>query len=114
MKSMRPPSAHCRSSKTSTVGAAAAIRSKKVRHAVKSASRPPAGGSPTPRSASRAGSIQRRSASSGTYSASVAAIRARVVASSSDSTRRARWRTISPSDQKVTPSPYAGERPSCQ
>ena len=90
MKSMSPASAHWRSSKTSTVGAAEAIRSKNVRQAVKRASRPPAGDSPTPSSASSAGSIQRRSASSGTYSASVAAMWVRVAASSSDSTRRAR------------------------
>ena len=114
MKSMSPLSAQCRSSKTSTVGAAAAIRSKKVRQAVNRASRPPGGGSPIASRASSAGSIHRRSPSTGTKVSSTAAMRARVVASSSDSTRRARWRTISPSAQKVTPSPYAGERPSCQ
>ena len=36
------------------------------------------------------------------------------VASSSDSATPSRWRTISPRAQKVMPSPYAGDRPSCQ
>ena len=64
-----------------------------------------------PSSASIAGSIQRRSASSGTCSTTIAAIRSRVVASSSFSARPARPRIISPSAQNVIPSPYAGERP---
>ena len=52
-----------------------------------------------------AGPIQARSASSGTCSSSIAAIAARVVASSSVSWRRARPRIISPSAQNVIPSP---------
>ena len=64
--------------------------------------------------ASSAGSIRSRSLASGTYSSSVAAIRSRVVASSSSSVRPARRRTISPSAQNVTPSPYDGDRPRCQ
>ncbi len=45
--------------------------------------------------------------------ASISATRARVVASSSPSSRPARARIISPSAQKLIPSPYAGLRPSC-
>ncbi len=52
-----------------------------------------------------AGSIQRRSASSGTCLASAAATLALVVDSSSDSRRPHRPRTISPSAQKLMPSP---------
>ena len=81
-----------------------AIRSKNVRHAANSCSEPPVDVS-TPRRASSAGSIQRRSSSSGTYSTSVSAIFARVVVSSSVSSRPARRRTISPSAQKLIPSP---------
>ena len=88
-----------------TTGASAAIRSKKVRHAEKSWSCPPAGGSPTPSRARSDASIQRRSRSSGTQRATVSAIRARVVASSSASASPARSRTISPSAQKVIPLP---------
>ena len=46
-------------------------------------------------------------------SATVSAIRARVVASSSLSASPARPRTISPRAQNVMPSPYAGLRPAC-
>ncbi len=38
----------------------------------------------------------------------------RDLSASSVSAIRARWRTISPNDHRVTPSPYAGERPWCQ
>ena len=79
MKSSSPVSAHWRSSKTRTVVPLSAMRSKKMRQAANSSSRPPAGASSTPSSASSAGSIQRRSLASGTYSASVAATAARVV-----------------------------------
>ena len=41
-------------------------------------------------------------------------MRVRVVTGSSVSSRCARERTISPSDQNVIPSPYDGDRPSCQ
>ncbi len=94
-----------------TTGAVAASRSKNVRQAPNSCSEPTP--EPMPRSASSAGSIQRRSASSGTCSATVAATFARVVAASSVSSSPQRPRTISPSAQKLMPSPYAGERPSC-
>ena len=71
--------------------------------------------SPTPSRASSAGSIHRRSASSGdVVSRPSPRLRSRVVASSSVSARPARPRTISPSAQNVMPSPYAGERPWCQ
>ena len=94
-----------------TTGAVAAIRSKNVRQAAKSSSE---AAEPTsmPSSARRAGSIQRRSSASGTCSAIVSPIFALVVASSSVSSSPARRRIISPSAQKVIPSPYAGERPS--
>ena len=52
--------------------------------------------------------MRSRSPGSGTWSATVCAIRARVVAGSSDSSRPARERIISPSAQNVTPSPYEG------
>ena len=55
-----------------------------------------------------------RSSASATCSASDAATRSRVVASSSFSARPARLRIISDSAQNDTPSPYDGERPSCQ
>ena len=114
MNSMSPASAHWRSSNTRMVVPLSEIRSKKVRHAVKSSSRPPGAASPTPSSDRSAGSICRRSASSSTNSASVAAIRSRVATSSSSSRSPARRRTISPRAQKVTPSPKDGERPWCQ
>ena len=104
MKSSRPGSAWWRSSKTMTTGAPAASRSKNVRQAPKSCSGP-AALVPIPRSARRAGSIQRRSSASGTCAATVSAILRRVVASSSVSRRPARARTISPSAQNVIPSP---------
>ena len=72
MKSSRPESAHCRSSKTSTVVPRSPMRSKKRRQAGKSASRPPAGDGSTPSSASSAGSTMARSASSVTKSSIVA------------------------------------------
>ena len=83
MKSSRPPSAHWRSSKRRTVVPRSAMRSKKMRQAAKSTSRPPGGGGSRPSRVSSAGSTQRRSSASGTYSATVAAMRSRVVASSS-------------------------------
>ena len=67
-----------------------------------------------PSSASSAGSMRRRSSSSGTCCASISPMRVRVVTGSSVSSRCARERTISPSDQNVIPSPYDGDRPSCQ
>ena len=82
-----------------------ASRSKNVRHARNSSSRPPAGASPTPSSASIDGSIQARSPSSGTWVASISATLVRVVSVSSVSRRPARDRIISPSAQNVTPSP---------
>jgi hypothetical protein len=112
MKSNVPESAQCRSSNTSATSPVAAMRSKKVRHAPNSCSGL-ADSAPMPRSASRAGSIQRRSVSSGTCSITDAAIRARVVASSSSAASPARRRIISPSAQNVMPSPYDGERPVC-
>ncbi len=66
MKSSWPASAHWRSSNRRPTVPVDASRSKKVRHARKSSSRPPAGASPTPSSASIDGSIQARSPSSGT------------------------------------------------
>ena len=113
MKSSKPGSAQCRSSNTSAVVPWAAIRSKNVRHDANSSSEPPGGRSPTPSSASRPTSIQRRSSSSGTKVAMVSRTLRRVVASSSPWTSPQRYRTMSPSAQKVMPSPYAGERPSC-
>ena len=90
----------------------AAIRSKNVRHAPKSCS----GLMPRsiPSNTRRAGSIQRRSSTSGIQVAIVSATFARVVASSSVSASPILRRIISPSAQKVIPSPYAGERPTCQ
>ena len=112
MKSRVPLSAQCRSSNTITTGLDAAIRSKNVRHAENSCSDPLAPPS-EPSSASSAGSIQRRSASSGTNRATVPATLARVVASSSVSSSPQRERTISPSAHSGMPSPYAGDRPVC-
>ena len=66
-----------------------------------------------PSSASSAGSIHRRSASSGTCSLTHLrdpCPRRRLVVVSA---RPARRRTISPSAQNVIPSPYDGERPLC-
>ena len=96
-------SAWWKSSKTITTGPLAASRSKNVRHAPNSCCDPASDSSPS--SASSAGSIHARSDSSGTCSSSIAAIAARVVASSSVSWRWARPRTISPSAQNVIPSP---------
>ncbi len=107
MKSSVPESAQCRSSNTSATSPVSAMRSKKVRQAANSCSEL-AVSVPMPSSASSAGSIQRRSPSSGTCSMTVSAIRARVVASSSSAARPARRRTISPSAQNVIPSPYDG------
>ena len=90
MKSSSPASAHCRSSNRSVTIPVEASRSKNVRHARNSSSRPPAGASPTPSRASSAGSIQRRSSSSGTCVATISATFVRVVASSSVSSRPAR------------------------
>ena len=114
MKSRRPWSAQWMSSKTSTVVPCALTRSKNVRHAANSSSRSSVRTSSRPSRPSSFGSIQRRSASSGTYASSAAAILARVVTGSSLSASPARLRTISPRAQKVMPSPYAGERPWCQ
>ena len=113
MKSSSPSSAHWRSSNTRATVPFSAIRSKNVRQPAKSRSRPPGGASATPRRASRQGSMKSRSAGSGTCVARAAATPARVVASSSPSTRPARLRTISPSAQKLIPSPYDGQRPWC-
>ncbi len=113
MKSRRPSSDHWRSSKTRATVPVAAIRSKNVRHAAKSSSRPPGGVSSTPSRTSSRGSIQRRSSGSGTCRARTSATFVRVVWSSSPSASPARRRTISPSAQKVTPSPYDGDRPRC-
>ena len=74
MKSSRPSSAHWRSSKTRTTTPCSATRSKKTRQAAKSDSRSgrsSASLASSPSSWSRRGSIQRRSVSSGTRSASV-------------------------------------------
>ena len=108
-KSSRPVSAKWESSKTSTTVPLAAIRSKKIRQAANRSSE----GAPDsiPRSASSAGSTQRRSASSAIQCAHASRTLARVVGSSSVSRSCARARTISPSAQKVIPSPYAGDRP---
>ena len=57
MNSMSPASAHWRSSNTRMVVPLSEMRSKKVRHAVKSSSRPPGAASPTPSSDRSAGSI---------------------------------------------------------
>ena len=84
-KSTRPGSAHCRSSKTMTVGPSAAIRSKNVRQAEKSSSRSPDGASASPSRCARRGSIQRRSSGSVTNSATEAASLDRDEAASSDS-----------------------------
>ena len=73
MNSSRPASAHCRSSNTIATVPPSLMRSKKVRQAANSSSRPPAGRSSSPsRNASR-GSSQWRSSSSGTCSATDAA-----------------------------------------
>ncbi len=105
MKSRSPVSAHWRSSKSKIVVPFAAMRSMKMRQAANRRSRPPAGAGSSPSRVSRAGSTHRRSSGSGTYSTTVAAIRFRVVGSSSVAARPARRRTISPSAQKVIPSP---------
>ena len=90
MKSRRPASAHWRSSNTRVTIPVEAIRSKNVRQARNSSSRPPAGASPTPSRASRAGSIQRRSSSSGTWVTTISVTFARVVVGSSVSSNPAR------------------------
>ena len=105
MKSSRPASAHCRSSNTIATVPPSLIRSKKVRQAANSSSRPPAGRSSSPsRNASR-GSSQWRSSSSGTCSATDAASFDRDTPGASVSAIPARIRTISPSAQNVMPSP---------
>ncbi len=105
MKSINPGSAHCRSSNTSTVGPRSAIRSKKVRQAEKSSSRSPPGASASPSREASASSTQRRSSGSETNSPTEAANLARAWEGSSPSVILARMRTISPSAQKVIPSP---------
>ena len=105
MKSSSPSSAQWMSSNTRPTVPSAASRSKNVRQAANSSSRPPDGASASPSRTSSRGSIQRRSASSGTCSSTIRATAARVVGSSSPSVRPARRRTISPSAQNVTPSP---------
>ena len=113
MKSMRPGSAHWRSSKTSTVGPRSAIRSNSVRHAAVSSSRSRRRRRPG-QECRELGLHTRRSASSATYSPAIAASLARAASPSSDSAIRARPRTISPRAQNAMPSPYAGDRPWCQ
>ena len=112
-KSSRPSSDHCRSSTTNATVPVSASRSKKVRQAAKSSVRPPAGDSPIPSRTRIRGSIQARSVSSAMWASTIALIAERVASSSSPSVRFARRRIISPSAQKVTPSPYDGERPRC-
>ena len=72
MKSISPMSAHWRSSNTSTTTPSSAIRSKSRRHAANIVSRSSALASSWPSRARRAGVIDRRSDSSGTYVSSVA------------------------------------------
>ena len=105
MKSSKPASAHCRSSKTIATVPASLIRSKNVRQAANSSSPPPVGRSSRPsRNASR-GSSHRRSSSSGTCWATDTASLERETPGASVSAIPARIRTISPSAQKVMPSP---------
>ena len=104
-KSMSPGSAHCRSSKTMTVGPRNEIPSKNARQAEKSSSRSPAGDSTSPRRWASRGSIHLRSSGSETNSATEAASLALDEAASSDSLMAARILTISPSAQNVMPSP---------
>ncbi len=109
MKSSRPSSAHCRSSKTRITTPFSAIRSKKTRQAANSDSRSgrssASDASTRPSSCRRRGSIQRRSASSATHSSSEAVSFARAAVGSSASVIVARLRTISASAQKLMPSP---------
>ncbi len=94
-----------------TTGAVAASRSKNVRQAPNSCSEPTPGLDAQERQ--ERGLDPAPLLLVGDVLASVAATLARVVASSSVSSRPQRPRTISPSAQKLMPSPYAGERPSC-
>ena len=105
MKSSRPGSAHWRSSKTRTAGSRwrSARRTSARRRTARRASERRVAASRAGR-AGRARSSAARSRRARTP-ASVAAIRSRVVASSSVSARPARRRTISPSAQNVMPSP---------
>ena len=114
MKSSRPGSAQWRSSKTSTVGPRSAIRSKSVRQAAVSSSVLPVAAPSRPSRAARRGSTRARSSASARYSAVIAASFDRATSGGSDSAIRARPRTISPSAQNASPSPYAGDRPWCQ
>ena len=69
MKSSRPVSAHWRSSNSSTVVPRSAIRSKKMRQAANSTSRPPAGAGSRPEQGEQRRLHPARSSASGTYSA---------------------------------------------
>ena len=105
-KSSRWSSAQCKSSKTRTSGRSSARPSKKRRQAVNASSRAsPEGSAPpaSPTSGLRCDSIQ----GSETASESLRA----ASASSSPSRIPACALTISPSAQKVTPSPYGRQRP---
>ncbi len=101
---MTPVSAHCRSSKTRTVGALAANPWKKMRTAESSSDRPPEGAEPTPSTACSLGLTQ--SASSASRNSSKAESRAAITVSSSSVSRipARRW-IISLIAQKATPSP---------
>ena len=89
-------------------------RSKNVRQAPNSCSR--AGRCPsTTQQRQQRRTRSTRDRASGTCSATIAAIPARVVGLVvGSSARPARRRTISPRAQNVIPSPYDGERPRCQ
>ncbi len=101
MKPTSPASAHCTSSKTSTVGARSAMRSKRMRQAENSS---PVSLADQPRvsrptSARTAGSMRARSAASFTKSASMVSMRWAVSSGPSDSAMPARRRIISPMAQ---------------
>ena len=84
-KSSRPASAHCTSSKTSTVGDSSASRSKRIRQAEKRFSWSPATPSSSPSRWARRGSTHARSSASRMYSDSESRSLSRAVAGSSSS-----------------------------
>ncbi|GBE24764.1 hypothetical protein BMS3Bbin02_01039 [bacterium BMS3Bbin02] len=110
-KSSNPASAQCKSSNTMSTVPRWAILWKKVRRAENNSERSPAGIEAIPIKAASLDSIQVRSSSSGTNSATTVRNFMRLFIGSSPSEMPARRRTISPRAQNVTPSPYAGDRP---
>ena len=98
MKSRRPWSAHCASSKIITTGSVSERRSKNSRHPAKSSSRP-SPGSPMPRSAPSRGAMNSRSAGSTTKRSKPSASLRAVSSCEAFSAMSRRWDTISTSAQ---------------